>query len=105
MYNDTVECPYCEHDNDMTDALCDGLSSDNTLDWECENCEREFEVYVDFEPSYSASKIEYVKCEECGREERDICKKGKIFPWPASLNKNNVCRGCFYEARRKEMSK
>jgi len=35
MYN-TVECPYCEYENDMTDALCDGLSSDNTLDWTCQ---------------------------------------------------------------------
>lgn len=97
--NDTVECPYCEYENDMTDALSDGLSSDNTFDWECSNCEEEFEVYVEFEPSYYPSKIEYVVCEKCGTETRDILEKGKVFPYPEHLKESKVCRSCFHKAQ------
>lgn len=81
MY-DAVECPYCEHENDMSDALCDGLGNDNTLDWECSNCEKEFEIYVEFEPSYSASKIEYTNCSICNEPSRKVYEKGRVFPFP-----------------------
>lgn len=93
---DTVECPYCEHENDMSDGTVD-LPRDNKFDHECENCELEFEVFVEFEPSYSASKIEYLDCEECGKETRDPLKKGRVFPWPKYLGKNIVCKSCFFK--------
>lgn len=75
---DTVECPYCGCENDMSDALSDGLSDDNKLDWECQGCEKEFEVTVEFEPTYSADKIVYHKCDECGTKTRDIYKEGRV---------------------------
>lgn len=56
MYDDTVECPYCEHENDMTDALAD-LGDENMFDKECENCAKEFEVEVEFIPSYSSIRL------------------------------------------------
>lgn len=58
IFTDTVECPYCEHDNDMTDGLTD-LPDSLTFDTECEECEKEFEVEVEFYPDYSGNKIEY----------------------------------------------
>ena len=106
--NDTVECPYCQYENDMTDAL-EGLSSDNTTDWECQNdeCGEEFEVHVEFEPSFSAGKIVYEDCEKCGESTRDndIKKKGRVFPWPDHLTEETVCRFCFHKAMVLEFSK
>jgi len=93
----TVDCPYCGKENDMSDALYDGLSDDNKLDWECEKCEKEFEVYVEFEPSFSASKIEYVKCDLCGNSTRDVYHKGRIFPFPKNLKDMKICYKCWIE--------
>lgn len=95
MWN-SVECPYCKHENDMSDGTVD-LPSDNKFDSECENCEREFEVFVEFSPDYSASKIEYVNCEKCERETREPAKRGKIFPFPESLNGDTFCMSCFFK--------
>ena len=95
--SDTVECPCCGKENDMSDALCDGLSSDNTIDWECQECEEEFEVYVEFDPCYSASKIEYEECDMCNKKVRDIYKEGRIFPFPKSLEGKKVCKSCWIE--------
>ncbi|UFU00348.1 hypothetical protein KO561_05205 [Radiobacillus kanasensis] len=96
MYLDTVECPYCGHENDMSDGTID-LPDDNKFDHECENCEREFEVFVEFEPSYNSGKIEYVKCEKCGEDTREPAKRGKIFPFPKSLDGNVYCMSCFFK--------
>ena len=96
---DTVECPYCEHENDMSDGLID-LPSDNTFDHICEECEKEFEVFVEFEPNYSGSKIIYEKCEKCGTKTRDFAKRGKIFPYPKSVKENIVCKPCFYKGHK-----
>lgn len=101
--NDTVECPYCGYDNDMTDALIDGLSSDNKFDWECQYCEKDFEVFVEFEPSYSASKIEIIICELCGVATRDICEKGRTFPYPKHLKVNKICNSCYRTEYDKEL--
>lgn len=99
---DTVECPYCEYDNDMSDGLTD-LPSDNRFDQECANCVKEFEVEVEFEPHYSSAKIVYEKCEKCGTETRDICKKGRIFPYPKYIEATKICRPCFLKAIGEEM--
>lgn len=103
--NETVKCPHCNFENDMKDALTDGLSSDNTTDWECQNrlCEEEFEVAVDFIPTYAASKIEYNSCEKCQKETREIRMKGKVFPWPKDLAESKLCDGCYARAYFDEM--
>jgi len=101
MY-DTTECPYCKHENDMTDAL-EGLDNDNTFDWECSNCGEEFEVLVEFEPSYSVSKIEYIECDLCHKPSRDIYEKGRVFPFPKKFEGMRLCDKCFYKRLSKEM--
>ncbi|WP_133015002.1 hypothetical protein [Clostridium cuniculi] len=101
MY-DTVECPYCGYDNDMSDGYVD-LPDDNAFDHECENCQREFEVHVEFKPIYSASRIEYIECEICGKETRDILKRGRIYPYPKDIKESNICRSCWRELMFKEL--
>ncbi len=101
MWN-SVECPYCEYENDMSDALTDLSNNDNKFDTECSNCEREFEVEVEFDPQYSASKIVYEECEVCKTETRDICRKGKIFPYPKNIKGTQLCTTCFFRAMERE---
>lgn len=102
--NDTVECPYCGHENDMSEGTVD-LPSDHKFDHECGSCEREFEVQVEFEPTYSAGEIVYVNCEKCGTETRDPAKKGSIYPWPEFVEQNLLCRPCFRKAHQEEYAK
>lgn len=103
--NDIVECPYCESENDMTDALIESPSGSNKFDWECENCEKEFEVLVEFDPVFTTSKIEYAECDECGKTTRDIYEDGKVAPFPSCIEGKKVCQGCFSKAYRKELDK
>lgn len=91
---DTVECPYCHQENDMSDGLTD-LPADNRFDHECDECEREFEVEVEFEPYYSASKITSAKCDVCGEQTRDAHKAGGTFPWP-NPRWNILCSACYW---------
>lgn len=98
---DSVYCPYCGHENDMSDGTTD-LPDDNKFDHECENCEREFEVYVEFYPVYRASEIVHVNCEKCGKKSRDPAKKGSIYPWPKLIDQNILCRPCFHMALEEE---
>jgi hypothetical protein len=87
----------------MSDALCDGLSSDNKLDWECQECEEEFEVTVEFEPSYSAEKIIYDNCDVCSVKTRDIHEEGRVFPFPKALTGKKLCYRCWSKFYFKEM--
>ncbi len=101
---ETVECPYCDYENDMSDGLVD-LPSDNKFDHECANCGEEFEVEVEFEPSYSSSKIEYVDCQKCGKETREPFVKGRAFPWPKNIEETELCRPCFLNELDKQFQK
>ncbi len=94
-----VECPYCWYENDMSDALTD-LGNDNAFDHPCENCEREFEVHVDFDPSFRSSEIVYEKCDRCDTETRDLCKKGKIYPFPKHFDAETLCKACWKDGIR-----
>lgn len=98
---DTVECPYCEHDNDLSDGTVD-LPNDLKFDHECEDCEREFEVEVEFEPCYSANKIVYEVCEKCGTKTRDILAEGFVFPYPEHVDEEKLCKSCFLKAMDKQ---
>ena len=60
-----VKCPYCGHKNEMGDYF-----ESNEFDHTCWECGEEFEVYVEYEPSLSASKIEYILCPICGEIKR-----------------------------------
>lgn len=103
MYYDTVECPYCGHENDMSDGCVD-LPEDNKFDHECENCGEEFEVEVEFEPNYSSNKIVYDTCECCGKKTRDfIKKKGRVHPFPKDIKESLLCYDCWKELLYKEI--
>ncbi|HIW33486.1 MAG TPA: hypothetical protein IAA29_11945 [Candidatus Paenibacillus intestinavium] len=99
---DTVECPYCHCDNDMSEGTVD-LPRDNKFDHECDGCGREFEVEVEFDPSYSASEIEYEDCQSCGESTRDPYKRGRVFPYPKIIEHDLVCEKCWKEAYRREI--
>jgi len=90
-----VECPYCNYENDLTDIFDNGVPGDNKIDWECQKCDKEFEIYVEFEPTFSASEIVYEKCEICETVVRDICKKGSIYPYPKNTPATQICRKCW----------
>lgn len=93
MFGEKVDCPCCGHENDVTDALQD-LDRDNMTDWECSECGEEFELQAEFEPSWSASKIEYHECENCGDVSRYVKHKGKVFPYPKTEAKV-LCEPCW----------
>lgn len=100
-YIDTVDCPYCEHENDMSDGTTD-LPDSLTFDHECEKCEKEFEVEVDFSPNYYSDEIIYEECERCKEPVRDSCNKGKTHPWPKNTEENVLCRNCFLKSHDEE---
>ena len=77
--SNTVECPYCKFENEMK-----GSHVDDEGQHECEKCEKEFYVTIEYDPTY------YAECTEENHdfeEENDInntsylfckfCKKGK----------------------------
>ena len=97
MFDDTVECPYCKHENDMSEGTVD-LPSDNKFDHECDSCGEEFEVEIEFYPSYGASKIVYETCDGCSKSVRDSYRRGRVFPFPKNLEGDIYCRTCFYKA-------
>lgn len=104
MYIYSVKCPYCGKDCDMGSVLC----GDDNFDHECEHCGEEFEVQVEFSPTFSASKIEYLKCEICGKEDRSdfMYKQGKCIPYPKAYKYNDVncvCPNCWRKGIVKEL--
>ena len=99
-----VECPYCNYENDLTDIFDGGLPDDNTIDWECQECEREFEIYVEFNPTFSADEIVYEKCEICGKNVRNIYKKGSVYPYPENIKETQICEQCYCEETYKELN-
>lgn len=101
---DTVECPYCGHKNDMTDGLTD-LPNDNRFDHECDFCEEEFEVYVEFIPYYNSEKIVYVDCDRCGIETRDPKKRRRVYPFPEHLRGDAFCHACYMQGMKEVYEK
>ncbi|MHA7963554.1 hypothetical protein ACX93W_05355 [Paenibacillus sp. CAU 1782] len=95
----TVECPYCEHENEVGDYLYDAV--DNKFDFECESCEKEFEVEVEYEPTFSAGEIIWVSCQSCGTETREPYKRGRVYPFPKNA-KDCLCEKCWKEGIAKE---
>lgn len=78
---DFVDCPYCGAENEMFDYW----KNSNAFDHECEECEKVFEVEVNFDPVFYAQKINYEKCRECGKYFR--CFDG---------SNRKVCPTCYY---------
>ncbi|MFP7288033.1 hypothetical protein SFC15_17600 [Shouchella clausii] len=99
--NDTVECPYCGFENDMTEGCVD-LPDDHKFDHDCESCGKEFEVVVEFDPVYYSGKIEYTNCEICGKTVRDIVRKGRTYPFPDLIAATEICRSCWRRELRRE---
>ncbi len=51
--SDVVVCPYCSHEHSPT-----GSHEDDSGEWECDKCEREFECLIEYDPIYTTSMIE-----------------------------------------------
>ena len=81
----TVKCPYCGHKNEMRDYF-----ESNEFDHTCWECGEEFEVYVEYEPNFSASKIEYDLCPICGETKRDVTLK-----IPYVSEHKEICEECY----------
>ncbi|WP_310877022.1 hypothetical protein [Priestia megaterium] len=101
MFDETVDCPYCGHEHDMSEGTVD-LPSDNKFDKNCDICGEEFEVEVEFHPSYGASKIIYDTCDCCSETVRDFYRKGFVLPFPENLNGEVFCKPCFYKAYKED---
>jgi len=102
MYN-TCECPYCGYENTI-----DTYEGDS-FDWECSECGKEFEIEIEYDPIFNANKIEYVKCDECGREERssDIRYEGMTNPYPEKYRGKGtkLCHDCYVKGVFEDMEK
>lgn len=101
MMFSVVECPYCMEDNDMDDYLSD-ISGNETFDLECAHCDEEFEVRVEFEPTFSAEKIVIDTCESCKTTTRDAYRRGKVHPYLKSREFDVLCFDCFHTRKYEE---
>jgi len=97
-----VKCPYCNYKNDLTNIFADGVPEDNETDWECRKCGKEFEIQIEFEPCFSASKIIYENCDKCNKSTRYINKRGSTYPFPEKYKGNKLCKECFHDELRNE---
>lgn len=91
--SDKVDCPYCERENEIQD-LYDLLESGTEFDCECSECGKEFEVSVEFEPSLSAQKIKWVKCDSCKKDVRSVTSTGQFSSCPDKLKGLKICDAC-----------
>jgi hypothetical protein len=96
-----VDCPYCSHENEIDD-----LEDDNP-DIECDNCKKEFEVTVEYEPLLTGYEIEYKNCIDCGKEYRHT---GHSFPIPnkykdIKMEDYNVCCECYMKESVNDLKK
>jgi len=93
------ECPYCKYGNSIN------CLEDDNFDHECEGCEKEFEVNIEYDPIICTSEIEYRICIDCKKEYRFT---GQSFPRPEiykniDLKEYYVCPACFHRETIKEL--
>lgn len=91
-----VECPYCEEDNEIT---FDDYEGAENFEFECRYCGKEFEVTVEYEPTFCSSEIEYKICKNCGESFRYT---GQKFPIPKKFKHLNcdeyiICDKCYFQ--------
>lgn len=93
-----IKCPYCGYKNLIDNYYFE--DGDNEIDVECENedCMGEFKVVREWTPSFSTYEINYYKCKECGKEDRD----DNIF----EINDNEyLCRTCYFKREIEKLNK
>ena len=93
-----VVCPYCGLDVEIDNSNLVDLNSDNYLEGcECDNCGKEFDVYVEFDPRGSGEEIVYKNCQCCNGEykKRHLYERGKIFPFPKDKKYEMLCFSCY----------
>jgi len=95
-----VNCPYCGTKNEMHTDYLEGGSN---FDHECDACEKEFEVETEWDPTFSASKIEYVDCDVCGKQTREICTNKTRFPFPIKYADKKLCHACWFKGITEQM--
>ena len=92
-----VDCPYCGENIEVDDSNLEYLNSDNYIeDYECDSCEKEFDVYVEFDPIGRAIEITHKKCDCCGKEDkkRNMYMRGNVFPFPDNKKYSTLCHTC-----------
>lgn len=86
-YFEYINCPYCNEEVNCMNVEFDGQ---NEVDFECPNCEREFEITRKWHPTYGTNEIIYCECEECGKEDRD----DNMFEVSSNTY---LCRRCYFK--------
>lgn len=89
VWYEDVKCPYCEHRISIGNEDFDGSDE---IDIECDNeeCEREFTVIREWEPTFRTQEISFCECEECGKEDRD-----DNMYWIS--DNEYLCRSCYFK--------
>lgn len=65
MSEESVECPYCGREQEIMDLF----EYDDYFEYECENCEKEFNVSISRHISLSSSPTgDNPECPKCGEE-------------------------------------
>lgn len=54
---DKAKCPYCKHENDMTETL-HNLEQDYRFYWECDNCGDSFSVHAIIDVHFEVGVID-----------------------------------------------
>lgn len=55
---DTVTCPYCKHEQEVSPDWSDGLPASGIFFQRCDECGRDFEVQADWMPLFHVIKPE-----------------------------------------------
>lgn len=85
-----VDCPICGVENEICDLWELGIEFDH----ECQECGEEFEVSVEYEPSLSAQKIKWVKCDKCKKDVRSATRTALFNSCPVHLEGLSICDEC-----------
>lgn len=100
-----AKCPYCGYENDLPKGIeiLDMLEDEsNNCNFECEECEEEFVIHVEFNPTYHVSKM--LSCEYCENKTEKLKNKNNTSLFPKKLKDFNVCLDCYGEHMRNELN-
>jgi hypothetical protein len=83
-----LECPYCEHPQDIDRDDGNGSEEDHAYEMECKNCEKNFVFYTSIHYTYDAQKADCLNGSPHNLET-------KLYPWLKTVE----CKDCGYSRR------